>query len=133
MCEKFATTHVYRDMQQTSRGSLFTLNKSCEDIFGLFYRHAKIIAYVNAIILAVSGLLHLSEATSSRGMPAVLQRHKLATLKQERKGCKHQREPHKVGHTIQQRKPSIYLLFYFCCFRSQLSSLSAQTFNGTLP
>lgn len=79
-------THVNRVMQHTSRGSLFTVKKPCEEIFGLFYRHAKVVASGNAIILAVSGLLHLSEANISTGMPAVFQRHKLATLKYTEKG-----------------------------------------------
>lgn len=77
-CEKLVMTHVNRDIYHTSRAGPFTASKSCEEIFGLFYRYAK--------DWPLSGLLHLPEATSSTGMPAVLQRHNVLTLKHDEKG-----------------------------------------------
>lgn len=119
-CVRNLTWPTLTDIEHTSKGSLFTVNKSCEETFGLFHRHAKVIGYVNAIMLAVkwpfaplwSHQFHRNACCSPKIQNSNTQ------MWQERKGHKHQREPHKVGHIISQRKPSIYLLCYICCIRS---------------
>lgn len=99
-----------------------------KEICSLFYSYPKVVAYVNAIILAArwpsaplrSHQVHIN-CTLTMWMPPVCQRQKVVTLKHharvagsQREGCKRRLEPHQAGSAGLKRKPSVYLLWYFC-------------------